>query len=173
MLNNFWDYRMENIIITGHYPGAIGDITRCHAIYYYENWGFDVTFESQVGRELSEFLSRFKEGSDGLWVAKINGTFVGSVAIDGTGFPDEGARLRWFIAESPYQGKGVGKLLLDAAISFCRTAKHRRVFLWTFEGLTAARTLYERKGFKLVQEHRVDQWGRTINEQMFELLLNP
>ncbi len=47
------------------------------------------------------------------------------------------------------------------------------MFLWTFEGLTAARTLYERNGFKLVQEHRVDQWGRIINEQMFELILNP
>jgi hypothetical protein len=54
---------MQNVIITGYYPGAIGDVTRCHAIYYYENWGFDVTFESQVGRELSEFLSRFKEGA--------------------------------------------------------------------------------------------------------------
>ena len=160
---------MENVTIAGYYPGAIGDIIRCHAVYYYDNWGFDVTFESQEGKELSEFMARFTEGSDGLWVAKEDGRFVGSVAIDGTGFPGEGARLRWFITQPPYQGKGIGKRLLDEAVSFCGKVKHQRVFLWTFEGLHAARTLYERKGFTLAEEHKIDQWGQTINEQMFEL----
>ena len=160
---------MEDLTITGYYPGAIGDIVRCHAVYYYENWGFDVSFESQEGRELSEFMARFRKEADGLWVAKINGQFTGSIAIDGSGFPEEGARLRWFITQPPHQGVGIGKRLIDCAVSFCVAAKHQRVFLWTFEGLYAARSLYERKGFKLAEERKIDQWGRTINEQMFEL----
>jgi GNAT superfamily N-acetyltransferase len=133
---------MENLTVTGYYPGAIGDITRCHAVYYYENWGFDLSFEAQVGSELSELMTRFREDRDGLWVAKRDGQFVGSVVIDGGGSPEEGARLRWFITQTPYQGTGIGKRLLDAAVLFCNMVQHERVFLWTFEGLDAAKALY-------------------------------
>ena len=58
---------MQDIEISGYYPGAVGKITEIHAVYYHENWGFDVSFETQVGRELSEFVSRFEEERDGLW----------------------------------------------------------------------------------------------------------
>ncbi len=161
----------ETVHVSGYYPGAVGHVTACHAIYYHDVWGFDLSFEIQVSGELSEFMSRFDPGKDGLWTAKIEHKFAGSVAIDGHPPGDEGARLRWFIVEPEYQGFGIGNRLLDEAMSFCRAAGHNRVFLWTFEGLHAARALYERKGFTLAREHRVDQWGRIINEQMFELFL--
>lgn len=155
--------------LTGYYPGAIGHITECHAVYYYENWGFDVSFEAQVGRELSEFMMEFEENRDGLWIGKINGKFVGSVAIDGKFVAAEGARLRWFIVTAENQGRYIGKRLLDESVAFCQAVGHKRIFLWTFQGLEAARKLYERKGFKLVRKHEVHQWGRIIKEQMYEL----
>ena len=52
----------------GYYPGVVGKIIESHAVYYFENWGFDVTFETQVGRELSEFVSNFDKNRDSLWV---------------------------------------------------------------------------------------------------------
>lgn len=159
----------ETIDISGYYPGAIGHVTTCHAIYYHDVWGFDLSFEVQVSGEMAEFMSRFDPATDGLWTARIDNRFIGSVAIDGHPPGETGARLRWFIVEPAFQGTGIGNLLLEACLPFCRAAGHRRVFLWTFEGLHAARTLYERKGFRLAKEHRVDQWGRIINEQMFEL----
>jgi GNAT superfamily N-acetyltransferase len=61
--------------------------------------------------------------------------------------------------------------LLQQAIEFCRDAGHKTVFLWTFEGLEAARTLYEQAGFKLCEAHQIQQWGQTINEQKFKLIL--
>ena len=114
-------------------------------------------------------MARFRPAADGLWTARTKGQFAGSIAIDGSGFPGEGARLRWFITQPSYQGVGIGKRLIDRAISFCVAAKHQRVFLWTFEGLRAARSLYERNGFTLAEERKIDQWGQIINEQMFEL----
>ena len=60
---------MQDIEIKGYYPGIVGKITELHAVYYHENWGFDVTFETQVGGELSEFVNQFEENRDGLWVA--------------------------------------------------------------------------------------------------------
>jgi GNAT superfamily N-acetyltransferase len=157
--------------ITGYFPGVIGMITELHATYYYEYWGFDITFETQVGRELSEFMMDFQDGRDGLWVATVNGEFAGSIAIDGRQTGKEGARLRWFIVHPRFQGKGIGGSLLEHADDFCRQEGHSRVFLWTFEGLDAARSLYERAGFRLSEEHEVYQWGQNIKEQMFELNL--
>ena len=53
---------MNTVRFTGYVPGVVGKITEVHGIYYYENWGLDVSFETEVGRELSEFVDRFRPG---------------------------------------------------------------------------------------------------------------
>jgi GNAT superfamily N-acetyltransferase len=163
--------RTEDIQLTGYYPGVIGKITELHAVYYHENWGFDVSFETQVGRELSDFIRDFRREKDGFWAAVMNGVFAGAVAIDGLQTGSEGARLRWFIVDPEFHGRGFGSLLINKAIGFCREAGHRKVFLWTFKGLNRARLLYERVGFRLAEEHAVWQWGGDLVEQKFELHL--
>jgi GNAT superfamily N-acetyltransferase len=148
-------------------------ITQAHAEYYHEHWGFDVSFETQVARELAEFMAAFREGRDGFWAATVEGRFAGSAAMDGRKASTEGARLRWFIVVPACQGTGLGKALLGRAVAFCRQRMYPTAYLWTFEGLDAARALYEREGFRLCEEHVVDQWGRTITEQRFELRFRP
>jgi GNAT superfamily N-acetyltransferase len=155
----------------GYYPGVVGKITEIHAVYYEEHWGFDVSFETQVARELSEFISNFDDDRDGFWAASKNGKFAGAVAIDGQMVDTEGARLRWFIVAPELQNAGLGKKLISEAVEFCKKKKFPKVYLWTFEGLDAARRLYERENFRLSEAHDVDQWGRHIKEQKFELIL--
>ena len=161
---------VHGLEMTGYFPGVIGRITETHAVYYHENWGFDASFETQVGRELSEFIGEFQETRDGFWVAKVDGEFSGSVTIDGRGANEEGARLRWFIVMPDHQGRGVGHALINQAIDFSRNAEYPRVYLWTFQGLDLARVLYERMGFRVCEEHNIRQWGQDIKEQMFELV---
>jgi GNAT superfamily N-acetyltransferase len=162
---------MSEVRFTGYVPGVAGKITEVHGVYYHENWGLDISFETQVGRELSEFLARFQPGRDGLWVANVVGAFAGSVAIDGSDAGNQGARLRWFIVTPAFQGNGIGKALLGKSVQFCKEVGYERVFLWTFEGLDTARYLYESVGFCLCQEHEVRQWGREIKEQRFDFTL--
>jgi len=163
--------KYSGVEIVGYFPGVIGEITQMHAVYYHENWGFDITFETQVGRELSEFLANFQKGRDGFWAARSDNRFAGAVAIDGSLTRTEGARLRWFIVEPGSQGSGIGRRLIEHALAFCREAHHKTVFLWTFKGLEAARRLYEQAGFVLDEEHDVEQWGGVIREQKFVLTL--
>jgi GNAT superfamily N-acetyltransferase len=163
--------REGSMELRGYYPGVIGRIVYLHAIYYHKHWGFDVSFETQVGRELSDFIAAFAQGRDGFWVADAGGEFAGAIAIDGHKSDKEGARLRWFIMDERFQGCGFGKRLLEASLAFCRAACYRRVYLWTFRGLDRARALYEQAGFRLGEEHTVRQWGSSITEQMF--LLEP
>ena len=157
--------------MTGYYPGVLGKITEIHAVFYHEHWGFDVSFETQVGSELSEFMSKFDDHRDGIWAATQDGIFAGSVAIDGQNARIDGARLRWFIVAPEFQNAGLGKKLISQAVKFCRTKKYPKIFLWTFEGLDAARRLYEQEKFKLSEVHDIDQWGQHIKEQKFELNL--
>ncbi len=155
----------------GYFPGVVGKIIELHATYYHEHWGFDLSFETQVGRELSEFMSRFRQGYDFFLAAHTNRDLVGSIAIDAVKSREQGARLRWFIVHPGYQGAGMGRRLLKEAVSFCRSSGLKRVFLWTFQGLDAARALYEEAGFRITDESTVHQWGGRIREQRFELLL--
>jgi len=68
------------------------------------------------------------------------------------------------------RGKGAGNLLIQTAIDFCRDKNYERIYLWTFEGLYAARYLYEKYGFQLVKQHEGKQWGNVVKEQRFELV---
>jgi GNAT superfamily N-acetyltransferase len=163
--------KSEDLKVMGYYPGVVGKIIQLHAVYYHENWGFDVSFETQEGKELSEFMREYKEGRDGFWVAQMHETFAGSIAIDGRDVETEGARLRWLIVEPRFHGQGIGTLLIREAVQFCKEADYRLVYLWTFEGLHTARHIYEKEGFHLAKERRLEQWGQDINEQMFELHL--
>ncbi len=153
--------------LTGYFPGVIGKIVELHAVYYARHWGFDISFETQVGRELSEFMAGFDESRDGFWAALVGDEFAGAIAIDGRQSGQHGARLRWFIVDERFQGRGVGRLLMDEAMAFCRRVGQVRVHLWTFKGLEVARVLYERAGFRLHAEVPVEKWGNAITEQMY------
>ena len=162
---------MSDVRLSGYIPGAIGRIAELHGIYYSKQWGFDLFFESKVAIELSEFLRRFNEARDGFWVASVEEKIVGSVAVDGVDHDSKGAHLRWFIVVPENQGQGIGKMLLQEAVEFCQKTKFSKVYLWTFSGLDPARHLYEKFGFYLCEEYEGSQWGRTVTEQKFELIL--
>lgn len=156
--------------LVGYRPGSIGRITEVHADYYHRHWGFDLSFESQVARELAEFLTRLDPGRDLFQVALVEDEFAGSVVVDG-GAGEDAARLRWFIVDPAHQGQGVGWTLLSRAREFAKQAGHRELYLWTFAGLEAARRLYERAGFVLAEEHQLEKWGGAIREQKYALRL--
>ncbi len=164
-MNNLPELRIEN----GYIPGSIGRVAELHGAYYHEHWGFGIYFEAKVATELAVFLQRYNKIRDGFWLAIINGRIEGSVAIDGINAEDEGAHLRWFILSDTLKGKGVGRELLGKALAFCKIKGYQKVYLQTFEGLDAARHLYEEFGFKLIKQKNGKQWGTAVNEHYFIL----
>ena len=162
------DGEPERKIEKGYVPGSIGRIAELHGTYYHQHWGFGLYFEAKVASELSEFLRRYDENRDGIWISTANGRVEGSIVIDGIHAEEEGAHLRWFILSDALRGKGVGRELIRRAMAFCRVKGYNKVYLWTFEGLHAARHLYEEAGFTLVKEQRGRQWGNEVTEQYFE-----
>lgn len=155
----------------GYFPGSIGRVVELHARYYHVHWGFGAFFEAQVASGLAEFFGRYDELRDAFWIATVSGRVEGSITIDGAHAADTGAHLRWFIMSDALRGKGVGTRLIRTAVDFCRANKYRRVYLRTFAGLDAARHLYEKMGFKLVDQRSGTQSGTEVTEQRFELSL--
>lgn len=162
---------MTDTIFTTRDPDAIKAVVHHHDAYYRTHWHFDDRFKKQVHRELAAFIDTYAPEHDGFWWAAKAGNFAGAVVVDGTVTGDDGARIRWFIVPEQYQGHGVGARLFEAAMAFCREKKFSTVHLWTFKGLDAARVLYERNGFRLVEETPHDGWGAAITAQRFELIL--
>ncbi|MCA9906175.1 MAG: GNAT family N-acetyltransferase [Anaerolineae bacterium] len=165
---------MDEITLTGYTPGALGRIVELQADYYARRWGLGLYFEAKAATEMAEFLSRFDAERDGAWFAHAGGQIVGGIFIAGARADDQDARLRWFIIDEAYQGLGLGKRLMDAAMEFCRRQQFRRVYLTTFHGLAAARHLYEKYGFRLRGEEDGSHLtgNAALIEQVFEWLPN-
>lgn len=165
-------------IQTGYVPGALGRIIELHETYYSEYWNLDYEFSREVAVELAEFLKRYDETDSQLWLVMSdpddNGEqeILGSLVIDGGHSDDEeGARLRWVILAPELHGQGLGRELMNRAMAFCDEAGFERVYLWTYEGLEAARQLYEKHGFTLVEDVTRQDWGPELTYQKLERTL--
>lgn len=154
-------------LIFGYVPGSIGRVAELHAVYYRAAVGFGLPFEAKVARELSAFCERFDAERDGMWLVVNEGRVEGSVILDGSHAQTEGAHLRWFITSAAIRGRGFGQRLLSEALAFADNHAYKRTYLWTFEGLLAARHLYEKHGFRLAKSAVGSQWGMPVNEQLF------
>lgn len=159
-------------IHSGYRPGLIGRVAEMHAVFYARHWGFGAFFESQVASGIAEFSGRLGEPCNQVWTAVHNDRIVGSVAIDGQDLGNNQAHLRWFILHDGCRGSGVGRQLLTQALAFCDQRSFASTELWTFQGLDAARKLYESLGFALVHEEAGQQWGSTVVEQQFSRRLH-
>ena len=158
---------MEEVLISNYVPGAIGRIAELHGKYYNNYWNFGLFFEAKVAIELSKLLIEDTSSQSGFWVASVKNKIIGGIAIDGGQRKKNEARLRFFIISPDFQGLGIGNLLMEKAISFCKDSGFREVYLTTFAGLDAAKYLYEKWGFKLIEEKEDTTWGVVVKEQLF------
>lgn len=152
---------------TGYVPGLIGRITRMHALFYGRSVGFGASFEAVVAGGLAEFATRMENPDNLILRAEQEERIVGSITIDGEDLGPKLAHLRWFIVDDGLRGAGIGNRLISKAVEFCDRKSFTETHLWTFQGLDAARRLYERHGFRLAEESHGDQWGDEVLEQKF------
>ena len=147
-------------------PGDIGAIVQLHGTLYALEYGLDYTFEGYVATAIGEFAVKYDERVHYLAIAEQGEHVYGSIAIVGHG---ERAQLRWFIVHPDLRGQGVGKQLLDSAITFCRQRQFKSVFLWTISELTTAARLYKAAGFRLTEQNTHEIWGEVHTEERYDL----
>jgi N-acetylglutamate synthase-like GNAT family acetyltransferase len=149
-------------------PGDIGYLTYLHGILYAQEYGWDYTFEAYVAGPLAEF-AKTHDDRERIWVVEKDGQIAGSVAI--VEASKEEAQLRWMLLTPDLRGYGLGRVLVQEALDFCKEQGYRSVFLWTVSLLTVATRLYRSVGFQLTEEKTHPIWGAELTEQRFDLRL--
>lgn len=159
------DYSLRNTLR----PGDLGYITYLHGSIYSEEYGFDLSFEKYVFEPLCDFALAVPNDKERIWIIERGSDIVGCVAIvEGE---EDKAQLRWLILKPEDRGKGLGRMLVQLAVDFCRVSGYNEVFLWTVSELDAARYLYESMGFQLEASKENKIWGRVLVEEKYVLEL--
>jgi len=150
--------------------GDLGLIVHRQAILYAKEHGYDQRFEALIARILADFHEAFDPARDAAWIADRGGQMVGSVFLVHTDRPDVG-KLRLLYVEPEARGAGVGKLLVSTCINRAREVGYARLELWTDRDLAAARRIYERAGFELIEEAPDHFFGTESISQTWSLKL--
>ncbi len=79
------------------------------------------------------------------------------------------AKLRLLLVETQARGLGSGARLVDECIRFAQQVGYRKMTLWTQSNLIAARHIYARAGFKLLEQGPHHSFGHDLVEETWEL----
>lgn len=156
-------------LLRPHRPGDIGWVVSRHGALYAEEQGWSPAFEGFVAEIAGQFIRDFDPKHEACWIAEREGVNVGSVFL--VKRSEDTAQLRMLLVEPGARGLGIGRRLVEEAVRFARQAGYARIMLWTNEGLTAARHLYEASGFRLTAEEKHREFGPELTGQSWELML--
>lgn len=150
-------------------PGDIGWVVHRHGVLYAREYDWDYRFEAYVAETMVPFGLHHDPARERLWLAEIGERIVGSIAI--VSGEADAAQLRWFLVEPDCRGMGIGRRLVDEALTFCRATGRPRVYLRTVTGLDAAAHLYTAAGFRLTAQVPAARWGAEVVEELYDLML--
>jgi DNA-binding MarR family transcriptional regulator/predicted N-acetyltransferase YhbS len=159
----------NNYILRAPRSGDFGWVVARHATFYGENYGWREPFEGMCAKIVADFANNGDPKRERCWIAERDEETVGCIFL--VKETDDVARIRLLLVDPSAQGLGIGGALVDACIGFARQAGYRRITLWTHQVLTAARALYQRRGFTLTASKAHDSWGVEVVGETWDLEL--
>lgn len=157
------------VTLRSHRPGDMGWVIAAHGRIYATEFGWDHTFEAMVADIAAAFLRDFDPEREHCWMAEIDGVPVGSVTIVSKSRAE--AQLRLLIIDPSARGLRLGERLVNECIRFAKSKGYGKLVLWTNDNLHAARRIYQKAGFRLVEEEPHHSFGVDLVGQNWELEL--
>ena len=149
-------------------PGDLGYVVHMHGALYGKEYNYGIQFESYVAKGLCEFYEKYDPTRSRVWICEHNNRMIGFLLLMDRG---ESAQLRYFLIEPEYRGIGLGSKLINLYMDFLRECGYKTSYLWTTHELTTAANLYKRYGFQLTEERESNAFGKPVQEQRYDLVL--
>jgi DNA-binding MarR family transcriptional regulator/GNAT superfamily N-acetyltransferase len=156
-------------ILRTHQPGDMGWVVHRHGILYAEEYAWDEQFEALVAEIVTNFIRNYDSKRERCWIAEKDGDNAGSVFL--VKQSDSTAKLRLLLVEPNARGLGIGSRLVSECIKFAQQAGYSKITLWTNSILTAARHIYQKAGFQLVNEQPHQSFGHDLIAETWDLEL--
>lgn len=157
------DERTPGYILRDPQPGDMGWVIHRQGALYAQEYGWSTEFEALVAEIIVKYMRDYDPASDRCWIAEKDGKIVGSVFLvrhDATT-----AKLRLLYVEPSARGLGIGHRLVEECMRHARLQGYTRMVLWTNAGLDAARHIYEKAGFALIEEEQHHSFGKDLTGQ--------
>jgi len=143
-------------------PGDLGWVAMAHGELYVAEYGWGDGFERHVLQTVTALAEPADPARQRGWIAELDGRRIGSVVCTQSDIGADVAQLRLLLVHPDARGLGVGGQLVDTCLAFAVAAGYRRMHLWTTDVLTAARAIYEKRGFRVVGQAPHDGFGVPV-----------
>jgi N-acetylglutamate synthase-like GNAT family acetyltransferase len=138
-------------------------------VLYAQEHQWNEHFEALVAEIAAKFIQKFDPKLERCWIAERGGDIVGCVFL--VKHSKTVAKLRMLLVEPTARGLGIGKRLVEECVRFARQVGYKKITLWTQRSLHAARAIYEKAGFRLVEKKRHHSWGHALVAEIWDLTL--
>lgn len=145
-------------------------IINSHYDIYSKEYNFDLSFKDFIAKIIDDFIKRSDYLNEHIWILEIDDEPRGSIGI--TKVNESVAQLRLFLVDPSLRGSGQGGQLVQKVIDFCRENEYKTIILWTNSELKAARHLYEKFGFRIMETRKEILSNLELVEERWELSIN-
>ncbi len=109
------------------------------------------------------------DGASGFWVAERDGVVIGMIGVQKTA--DNAAEVRRLRVRGTYRRRGIGALLMERALAFCREHGYLKVVLDVRIERGPAIALFEKFGFAHTRTRDIE--GRKLLDFYIDLYRDP
>jgi DNA-binding MarR family transcriptional regulator/N-acetylglutamate synthase-like GNAT family acetyltransferase len=156
-------------LLRPHQVGDMGWVVHRQGVLYAQEYGYDERFEALAAEIAAKFVQNYDEKRERCWIAEKDGEVVGSVFL--VAESKAVAKLRLLYVEPAARGLGMGSRLVAECVRFARQAGYKKIVLWTQSELDAARHVYKKAGFRVVEKKRHQSFSKDLVAETWELSL--
>jgi DNA-binding MarR family transcriptional regulator/ribosomal protein S18 acetylase RimI-like enzyme len=149
--------------------GDMGWIVHRQGALYWQEYGYDERFEALCAEIVAKFVQNLDAKRERCWIAEKDEEIVGSVFL--VKEAEKTAKLRLLYVEPSARGLGIGGRLVAECVRFARQAGYEKIVLWTQSELDAARHVYEKAGFRVVEKKEHHSFSKNLTAEVWVLTL--
>ncbi len=161
--------RKTSYLLRPHQPGDMGWVVHRQGVLYAQEYGYDEQFEALAAEIVAKFIQNYDSKRERCWIAEKDGEVVGSVFL--VAKSKTIAKLRLLLVEPFARGLGIGSRLVNECVRFARQVGYKKIVLWTQSELLAARHIYEKAGFHVVETKPHHSFSKDLVAEVWELAL--